>query len=61
MHSRYTRAVIGSCLLAGFATVSSAEPMKELMVYQSGLGKWACDAKETGSGKAVKAVVEKTA
>ena len=54
------RAVIGSILLAGFATLSSAEPMKELMVYKSGLGKWVCDAKETGSGKAFKAVVEKT-
>ena len=60
MDHRYTRALFGSILLAGLATISSAEPMKELAVYKGGLGKWACNAKETGSGKAFKAVVEKT-
>lgn len=46
-------------LLFGALTVSAhAEPMKELAVYKNGLGKWTCDAKEVGSGKAFKAAVE---
>lgn len=53
--------VTASIVLAGFAVASSAEPMKELAIYKSSLGKFACDAKEIGSGKAFKATVEKTA
>lgn len=37
-----------------------AEPMKALESYKSSLGKFSCDARETGSGKTFKATVEKT-
>jgi hypothetical protein len=40
------------------SVVSSAEPLKELAAYKRGLGKWACDARELGSGKAFKAMIE---
>jgi hypothetical protein len=52
--------ITASIVLAGIAVVSSAEPMKELAVYKDSLGKFACDAKETGSGKTFKATVDKT-
>jgi hypothetical protein len=53
--------IAGSAFLmaAAFST-ASAEPMKELDAYKGGLGKFSCDAKETGSGKTFKARVEKT-
>lgn len=41
-----------------FAASAHAEPMKELAAYRNGLGKWTCDAKEIGSGKAFKATAE---
>ena len=37
---------------------ANAEPMKELAIYKGNLGKWTCDAKDLGSGKAFKAVAE---
>lgn len=52
--------ITASIVLAGFAMASNAEPMKELDVYKGSLGKFACDARETGSGKAFKATVDKT-
>ena len=52
--------VAASIVLAGFAVSSSADPMKELAVYKGSLGKFACDAKETGSGKTFKVTVDKT-
>ena len=52
--------VAASMILAGFAMTAGAEPAKELDVYKSSLGKFACDAKETGSGKTFKTQVEKT-
>lgn len=60
MTKTYTIGIAGALLLAAGITPASAEPMKELGVYKDGLGKYACDAKETGSGKAFKARVEKT-
>jgi hypothetical protein len=54
---------------AAFATISvlalacapaQAEPMKELAVYKSSLGKFNCDVKDLGSGKAFKGIVDKT-
>lgn len=50
---------LASLSMAGVTAM--AEPMKELDVYKSNLGKFACDAKETGSGKSFKATVEVTA
>jgi hypothetical protein len=49
-----------SIALGGFALASYADPAKELEVYKSSLGKFACNAKETGSGKQFKVTVEKT-
>lgn len=37
-----------------------AAPAPELDVYKSSLGKFACEARETGSGKTFKTQVEKT-
>jgi len=56
-------AMVTAVLLAVGAPRASAEPMKELAAYKdkNSLGKWACDAKELGSGKTFKARVEKTA
>ena len=47
-----------SVVLVGFSVAGNAEPMKELEVYKGNLGKWSCDAKETGSGKSFKASFE---
>ena len=47
-----------SIVLVGFAQTGSADSMKELDVYKGSLGKFACDAKETGSGKAFKVTVD---
>lgn len=60
MNAAHAIGVAATVVLAAFATASNAEPMKELAVYKSGLGKFACDAKETGSGKAFKVTVDKT-
>jgi hypothetical protein len=53
-------ATAGALLLAATMTSALAEPVKELDVYKSGLGKFNCEAKETGSGKMFKAMVVKT-
>ena len=58
MNYRHAVAVAASVLLAVAGVVANAEPMKELAVYKASLGKWVCDAKETGSGKSFKAVAE---
>jgi len=52
--------ITGALLLAGVVGSANAEPMKELAVYKGSLGKFSCDAKETGSGKTFKAIVDKT-
>lgn len=44
--------------LAACASIASAEPMKELDAYKGNVGKWDCDAKELGSGKAFKAGID---
>lgn len=49
-----------SIAMGGFALASNADPAKELEVYKSSLGKFACNGKEVGSGKQFKATVEKT-
>ena len=54
----FLMAATTSVLLTTHAPVSNAEPMKELAAYKKGLGKWACDAKEIGSGKSFKAITE---
>jgi hypothetical protein len=53
--------ISGAMVLASSLTVAFAEPMKELAVYKGNLGKFSCDATETGSGKRFKATVENTA
>ncbi len=50
----------GALLLAAGMTTALAEPAIELNVYEESLGKFACDAQETGSGKKFKVRVEKT-
>lgn len=50
--------VVATLFFGAFAAPAGAEPMKELAVYRNGLGKWTCDAKEVGSGKAFKALVD---
>ncbi len=50
--------VAAGLLVAGLA--AQAEAMKELDVYAGNVGKWDCDAKEVGSGKAFKAGLEYT-
>jgi hypothetical protein len=60
MKSAYAFGVAASIVMAGFNVTGSAEPMKELAVYKGSLGKFGCDAKETGSGKSFKATVDKT-
>jgi hypothetical protein len=52
--------IFGVLVLASSITSAFAEPMKELAVYKGSLGKFSCDAKETGSGKGFKVTVEKT-
>lgn len=51
---------IVATLLIAASFSAFADPMKELAVYKGSLGKFACDAKETGSGKAFKVSVDKT-
>jgi len=53
--------IAGALLLSAGITSASAEPMKELDVYKASLGKFSCNAKETGSGKTFKARIDKTA
>lgn len=60
MKAAHAIGVVASVVLAAFAMAGNAEPMKELAIYKGGLGKFACDAKETGTGKAFKATVDKT-
>jgi hypothetical protein len=56
-----TPAVLIPGLLLGLACFQvHAEPMKELAVYKSSLGKFSCDVKDLGSGKMFKGIVEKT-
>lgn len=52
--------VVTGALLAGLAGTAAADPMKELAVYKGSLGKFSCDARETGSGKMFKVTVDKT-
>jgi hypothetical protein len=51
---------IVTALVMGISGAVCADPMKELAVYKSSLGKFGCDAKELGSGKMFKATVDKT-
>jgi hypothetical protein len=60
MKVAYAFGFAASIVLSGFATASYADSMKELAVYKGSLGKFGCDAKETGSGKAFKVTVDKT-
>lgn len=60
MKAVHAVALAASMVLAGFAETGTADTMKELDVYKGSLGKFACDAKETGSGKTFKATVDKT-
>ena len=53
-------AISGALILAASIPSVCAEPLKELSVYKSSLGKFNCDAKETGSGKSFKTTVEKS-
>jgi hypothetical protein len=50
-----------SIVLGGFAATGHAGPMKELDAYKGGLGKWNCEAKELGSGKSFRAIIENSA
>lgn len=50
----------GALLLSASISCAFGEPMKELSVYKSSLGKFNCVAKETGSGKSFKTIVEKS-
>ena len=52
--------IAAALFMAANITTAVADPMKELAVYKSSLGKFACDAKETGSGKTFRVSVEKT-
>jgi hypothetical protein len=52
--------IAASIALGGYALASHADAAKELEVYKGSLGKFACNAKETGSGKQFKVTVEKT-
>jgi hypothetical protein len=52
--------ITGALLLAGLTTTAGAEGVKEVEVYKGNLGKWTCEAKETGSGKMFKATIENT-
>jgi hypothetical protein len=58
MNASHAAGVAVSLLLGTLIASAHAEPMKELAVYKNGLGKWSCDAKEVGSGKAFRAVAE---
>jgi hypothetical protein len=49
---------LAAFLLAAWTAAGNAEPMKELAVYKGSLGKWACDARQTGSGTKFKAFIE---
>lgn len=53
--------ISGVLVLASSISSAFAEPMKELAVYKGSLGKFNCEAKETGSGKTFKTTVEKSA
>jgi hypothetical protein len=53
--------IAASVALLGFSALAGAGGMKELDAYKGGLGKWTCDAKETGSGKMFKATIENSA
>lgn len=53
--------ISGTLLLASSIANTFAEPMKELAAYKPSLGKFNCEARETGSGKTFKTTVEKTA
>lgn len=52
--------IAAALLVAANIGTAHADPMKELAVYKGSLGKFSCNAKETGSGKAFKVTVEKT-
>jgi len=53
--------ISGVLVLVSSISSAFAEPMKELAVYKGSLGKFSCEAKETGSGKTFKTTVEKSA
>jgi len=53
-----TAAVATIVALAAYGVAANAEQMKELAIYKGNLGKWTCDAKELGSGKAFKSIAE---
>lgn len=52
--------LFGTLVAAASISNVGAEPMKELSVYKNSLGKFNCEAKETGSGKTFKTTVEKS-
>ena len=52
--------ISGALLAIASMSCAFAEPMKELAVYKSSLGKFTCVAKEIGSGKSFKTTVEKS-
>ncbi len=58
MKAAHAFGFVASIVLGGVAAAGNAAPIKELEVYKGGLGKWSCDAKELGSGKAFKATIE---
>lgn len=60
MKTAYGSAIAASAAFALASAFASAEPMKELSVYKNGLGKYACDTKELGTGKQFQSMVETT-
>ncbi len=59
MKPQWGLSIFGALSLAFVGATASAAPMKELAVYKESLGKFSCEARETGSGKTFKATVEK--
>ncbi len=57
MKASRVSSIAASVLMASFAITLLGAP-QELDAYKGGLGKWNCDAKETGSGKTFKATIE---
>jgi len=58
MNASHAVGIAASVLVGVLSAPASADPIKELELYKSALGKWNCDAKEVESGKAFKAVAE---
>ena len=60
MYKRYAIGIATSIVFAALAPSANADSAKELAVYKGGLGKFACDVTELGSGNKFKATVDKT-